>query len=435
MYGTYLALLMGGLVITWAYKGMGATAAANSTPAFLSFQRQYLAVFLVMMAADWMQGPYVYKLYSYYGFSRHDNGVLFIAGFGSSLVFGTWAGPIADKYGRKLGCILYGITYTLSCLTKHFNNFSVLMVGRLLGGFATSILWSAFESWMVSEHNRAGHDPNLIGSTFSLMIALNGLVAIGAGFIAQWSVDFVGHPVAPFDVSALFLVVGTIFVAYAWRENYGDQSHDMLGQMRESIQKIRDDSKIIYVGLQQALFEGAMYTFVFMWTPTLEDGTEAIPHGLIFASFMVACSLGGTLFGILESSVKVHVILRYVFIVASTMMAVPMVTSNHTAIMGAFIAFEIAVGVFWPSIGTLRSRYLPEEQRATIINLFRVPLNAMVCLVLYFQGGMTIGYVFTICTVFHGLAALMAVLLDITLRSQTGSEHRETTELKPVGGH
>jgi hypothetical protein len=44
-----------------------------------------------MVTADWMQGPYVYALYSEYGFSKGDIGILFIAGFGSSLVFGTGA--------------------------------------------------------------------------------------------------------------------------------------------------------------------------------------------------------------------------------------------------------------------------------------------------------------------------------------------------------
>lgn len=30
------------------------------------------------------------------------------------------------------------------------------MLGRLLGGIATSILYSAFESWMIYEHHKVG---------------------------------------------------------------------------------------------------------------------------------------------------------------------------------------------------------------------------------------------------------------------------------------
>ena len=46
---------------------------------------------------DWLQGPYVYALYEYYGFTVKDIGRLFIAGFGSSMVFGTIVGSLADK--------------------------------------------------------------------------------------------------------------------------------------------------------------------------------------------------------------------------------------------------------------------------------------------------------------------------------------------------
>jgi hypothetical protein len=47
-------------------------------------------------AGDWLQGPYVYHLYEHYGFSVRDIGRLFIMGFGSSAVFGTLAGAMAD---------------------------------------------------------------------------------------------------------------------------------------------------------------------------------------------------------------------------------------------------------------------------------------------------------------------------------------------------
>ena len=49
------------------------------------------------VASDWLQGPYVYKLYASYGFDKGDIGLLFIAGFLSSLLFGTFLGSLADK--------------------------------------------------------------------------------------------------------------------------------------------------------------------------------------------------------------------------------------------------------------------------------------------------------------------------------------------------
>ena len=47
----------------------------------------------------------------------------------------------------------------------------------------------------------------------------------------------------------------------------------------------------------QALFEGAMYTFVFLWTPALSPKGEQIPHGFIFALFMLASMAGSAIAG------------------------------------------------------------------------------------------------------------------------------------------
>ena len=53
--------------------------------------------FVLLTASDWMQGPYIYALYDNYGMSTHDIEVLFVAGYGSSMIFGTIVGSIADK--------------------------------------------------------------------------------------------------------------------------------------------------------------------------------------------------------------------------------------------------------------------------------------------------------------------------------------------------
>ena len=62
------------------------------------------------------------------------------------------------------------------------------------------------------------------------------------------------------------------------------------------------DHKILCLGLIQSLFEGSMYTFVLEWTPALTPANlspanadtatssserPTIPHGYIFAGFMV----------------------------------------------------------------------------------------------------------------------------------------------------
>ena len=54
--------------------------------------------------------------------------------------------------GRKLAALAYVLIYGASCVTKHWSSYQVLMLGRLFGGIATSLLFSTFEAWLVSEH-------------------------------------------------------------------------------------------------------------------------------------------------------------------------------------------------------------------------------------------------------------------------------------------
>ena len=61
----------------------------------LRFRQFFILMFHI--AGDWLQGPYVYALYESYKMEKHDIEVLFVAGFGSSMVFGTVVGSVADK--------------------------------------------------------------------------------------------------------------------------------------------------------------------------------------------------------------------------------------------------------------------------------------------------------------------------------------------------
>ena len=160
------------------------SAITEATPEFQAFQRSYLIVYVVgeggfsfsvfsslicsvVMLSDWLQGPYVYALYHEYGFSAAQIAQLFVAGFSSSMVAGTFAGGVADKWGRKRGALAFCVVYGLSCISKLYNSFEVLLVGRLLAGVATSLLFSVFEAWMVSEHQARSFPEPGLGQTFA----------------------------------------------------------------------------------------------------------------------------------------------------------------------------------------------------------------------------------------------------------------------------
>jgi MFS family permease len=46
----------------------------------------------------------------------------------------------------------------------------------------------------------------------------------------------------------------------------------------------------------------------------------------------------------------------------------------------AFLVYEVAVGMYFPAVGYLRSQIIPEQYRASITNWYRVPMNIFTCL-------------------------------------------------------
>merc|ERR1711959_779919 len=54
-------------------------------------------------------------------------------------------------------------------------------------------------------------------------------------------------------------------------------------------------------------------------------------------------------------------------------------------ILTQFVLFEITVGMYFPACGTLKGKIVPESCRATLYNIFRIPLNVVVVLALLFK--------------------------------------------------
>ncbi|CAF4097350.1 unnamed protein product, partial [Rotaria sp. Silwood2] len=329
-------------------------------PHHRAFQQVFLFVYLLALAGDWLQGPHVYALYESYGIQKHEIEILFIAGFGSSMLFGTIVASLADKYGRRNICFLYGILYGVSCVTKHFPNFQILFVGRLLAGMATSILFSAFESWLVSEHRHRNFESETLGIVFANAYFGNSVVAILSGIIAQLAANTFGY-VAPFDTAIITFIALCFLLATTWSENYGDANAPISQSFLSAWKSIKSDRKIFLLGIVQALFEASMYVFTLEWTPALTqvlntetiDKTDSknppIPHGYIFASYMVAMMMGSNSFKVFCNYTTPESFMRYIIIMSAFCLSVPVfLPQNQIVMFIAFLVFEFCVGIFWP---------------------------------------------------------------------------------------
>lgn len=382
---------------------------------FTKFQRSYLTVYLLCTFSDWLKGPYVYALYEEYGFSKPQIAWLFVGGFLSSLVFGTFVGSLSDKFGRKHLCMVFCGIYAASAFTKLINSFVVLFFGRVLSGIATSLLFTSFESWMVSEHKARQYPEHLLSNTFSKAILGNGAVAIAAGLVAQTMANSFGY-VAPFLTAVPCLgLAATLMIP--WNENYGNQNIHVRETLVRGWEAIMRERKLQYLGLCQALFEGCMYVWVFYWTPAVRVlDSDAIPFGLVFACFMAALMIGGMLTDLFPVD-KLVTAMHCACIVATA--AAALFFDNKLFVFGMFTIFEGLVGIYFAGHGTLRSMHMEESTRSSVMNIFRVPLNMFVIVML--QVSMTPRHALLLLTVVHMLSLGCLVMFFGSVRGGSSS--------------
>ena len=430
----------------------------------------YLPVYLLATCADWLQGPYKYAVYSAYGYDQHDISILFVAGFGSGMSLGSVVGGLADSWGRKRMTLVYCACYTLSCLAKHFRPFWMLLVGRVLGGIATSLLFSVFDAWLIRAHAIRRIDKSYLSDSFSAANFGSSVVAILAGLVAnsvvgttadrgitstlrpafqnaariwtvqeaedsnhggdalgpplnkddkRWSIAwvYIGGGISAFDLALIPLALCFLLALASWDENYGEECVDsgdgrataimasatvasgtnrkgkvklgMLASLRRASAAVWQSSGILNLCAVSSFFEGAMYVFILLWTPALraldkhpeEPDYAGPPLGIVFATFMVCCMLGTSVFAILTSmGVRPSRLLVFVLFLSATSCLIISRTSNDTMSYLAMLLFEACIGAYYPAMSTVKGNIVPEDQRAAIYSVFRLPLNLVVLL-------------------------------------------------------
>ncbi|KAI5917103.1 hypothetical protein F4810DRAFT_716782 [Camillea tinctor] len=132
---------------------------------------------------------------------------LFTTGFMSSALSGYFVGALSDRHGRRLLCLIYCLLYALSCIFTIIPSVPLLFLGRVLGGISTSILFSVFDSWMVTNFRerklvKFGCD---LSRTYATTSTVNSLAAILGGVASEVSVRVTGTKKAPFMLSAVLL--------------------------------------------------------------------------------------------------------------------------------------------------------------------------------------------------------------------------------------
>ncbi|XP_050438575.1 molybdate-anion transporter-like [Adelges cooleyi] len=396
MFGIAIAVLVAvTFVLFTVFKNSSVDKLRQETNSnFKKIQKRYLLIYCLAAFSDWLQGPYVYSLYKHFGYNEGQIAILFITGTLSSSLFGTITGALADIYGRKSLCTWYGILYTGCCVTKIFGNYQLLILGRILGGLSTSILFSAFESWYINEHINHYKLPNeWLNITFATTTFCNATLAILAGLISYVLVTVLEFgPVAPFIMAIPFLLTTSLLVRVFLHEHYKHNTKSASASLKQAVVLWLGNKHIFTLSMVQSLYEGVMYLFIFFWTPALDSIKP--PLGLVFSSFMLALMIGSKLYsliiehrllepnGLLVLSTLLATVSFLICALAMSNVFVHHASNSVKVCYLLFLLFEISIGMYYPSMTYLKSQVIPEKVRVTISNVIKIPSNLFTCLAL-----------------------------------------------------
>ena len=215
-----------------------------------------------------------------------------------------------------------------------------------------------------------------------------------------------------------------------------------------------------------------------MWTPLLrsflEDPNGDLPFGLIFATFMVCCMTGSSIFSILVEKYPVEKLAVGIFMVASVAMAIVAMEINETMSFLGMNLFEMTVGMYFPGkfdwcsssypetlncvhqtnkksanktssqqpfclsvsyaklvilrvvMGTMKGGIVPEDKRAAIYNLYRIPLNFIVLFSLLTD--LTPRFSFMLNATMLATATVLQAMLTKKRLETTGRQETKSTD-------
>ena len=102
------------------------------------------------------------------------------------------------------------------------NDLVILFLGRVCGGLSTTLLYSAFETWMLTEY----HDRELelaglkLSNMFGSMTIISCTVAVVSGVVGEILVSWTGSRISPFLASVACLGAAFLYMLRVWVCDY-----------------------------------------------------------------------------------------------------------------------------------------------------------------------------------------------------------------------
>ena len=392
----------------------------------------YLLAYLLARAAMWAKAPYIYTLFmSVHKFSFVEIGRLYLVDAVSALIFGPITGQLADKYGRKKFCRFYNYSVLINIILRLLGDRLTAYLAQIVTGFGSGLINTTFEAWVVSESDREfmGYGKEAERFRRKLFVKANlydEIISILILIICAVVYSYLGI-YAPFVISFTFSLLSLLVIAKNWKENALSKSETIMAQMKGALREFKK-GEVLGIGLIEGIVMACLNMFLFSWTPILKQSTTGgMNPGFIFTSMVLTMIVGTKICKLLIVylycdyfiSITGCLFLQGIFLI---------LTYYKDSFLERLIflcAFDGLIGFYNPVNSVLKSKILVEKYRALLMNLFRVPLNIYVIIVL-----LTIRYInsFTVALI-SGILCFLAFGIGLFLVIYYPIEQREKNEI------
>ena len=387
-----------------------------------TLRSRYLLAFVITRSAMWAKAPYLYTLFmTVHKFSFAEIGILYLVDAVAALIFGPITGQMADKYGRKLFCHCYNFSIILNLLLRMQGSRLLAYLAQIVTGFGAGLICTTFEAWVVSESEREFgiFKEEAIRFRKRLFVKSNvydAAVSIITSIILAFIYSYFGI-YAPFWISIFLSLLASIVIGLLWRENnlqvlktesFWDQFYGAMNEFRKV--------DVLCIGLIEGIAMACLNIFLFSWTPILKQSTPGgMNVGFIFTTMVLTMIVGTKSYEVLIYYLKFdyYISIAGCLFLQGLLLFLTYYIDSFFARMIFQALFNGLTGFYNPLNSIVKSNILVEKYRAFLMNLFRVPLNTYVIIVLLtlrYMNSFTVALIAgTMCFVAFGIGLFLVI--------------------------
>lgn len=294
-----------------------------------------------------------------------------------NFIFEVPTGAYADYFGRKKSIIL-SCFFSMLFLLIYFESSNIYMfiTAEILAALSFTFASGALDAWMVDSLEKKGY-VGKVDFIFSHAAIIDKIAILVAGLIGGYLGSI--NLALPFGVGAVVafasLLVATFFIKEEFIQKKTLNLIDSLNQLR----KVATNS-ITYGVRHKVVFwlilSSVLATFAFQplnmyWSPRMNDlaGDKIWLMGWVWAGMSLFMMLGGFL---VRQALKKDKSYTWILMATVLVLAIPIIISSVSDIFAialvSFLFYEIGRGGLDPVHKSYLNKYIPSDQRATVLS-------------------------------------------------------------------